>query len=157
LGENADLDTARFVRRVALKVKPDQIQELISTVRSDVIPRTLKSQGVRRIYLLRSVKSPNEFVVLSFWDSKEVADAYQNSPTYSQNLGTFEKYLQAEADLTEYDIAAHEVNAENLPPPESAKKKLEQELKVTKGSKVSRRSVPRKSTPKKKRRKSRRT
>jgi heme-degrading monooxygenase HmoA len=126
---SSDSESSRFVRRVALKVKQDSVQDFISAFADTVIPRTKKSKGIRRLYLLRPVAETNEFVSLTFWDSQEAADAYSKSGTFDANSDQLKQFLEADPALTEYHIEVHEVNAEDLPPPEAAKEIVRRTLR----------------------------
>ena len=139
-------DIQRYARRLSLKVKPDQVDEYLQTVRENVHPNLKNQPGIRRMYLLRGGGS--EFVSLSFWNSKGEADKYGRSQLFSRNLELLRPYLESEPVLTEFDVEFHDVNAESLPPPEMAVEKVER--RVTRSKRKS-------SSPKKKktRRKSR--
>ena len=133
------------MRRVSLKVRPSDVEGFVSVFKNEVIPRTKKMAGVRRLYLLRSADSPNDFVALTFWDSKEDADGYQNSEAYSSNGQDLRPLLEADPILNQFHIEVHEVNSDSLEPPEKAVQKAEEEVGGT--EKATRRTA-RKSAPK---------
>jgi heme-degrading monooxygenase HmoA len=133
-------DDQRFARRLSLKVKSDQVEDYLRTVRESVHPDLRKQPGIRRMYLLRSRQGGTEFISLTFWNSKAEADDYGESSLFTHNLVLLGPYLESEPVLTEFDVEYHDVNAESLPPPETAMEKVERSLS---------RSSKRKATPKK--------
>ena len=100
-------------------------------MRNAVIPEVKKQEGLRRIYLLGQGGSngAREYVSLSLWDSKENADRYGGSGgPYSGIIDSMRDYFEGEASLREYEVTMHEVNAEDLPPPQSAKDEARREI-----------------------------
>jgi quinol monooxygenase YgiN len=151
------LEDARYARQVAMTIKPEKLEEYVSLMKNQVFPRTKKCEGARRLYLLRSTKANNDFLVLTLWDSKEEADGYANSEAYSKNSDELlPMMVTPEPALSEYFIETHDVNAEDLLPPETAREEIKKELastpqkrKVTKKkkakpAKTTKRSVKRK-------------
>jgi heme-degrading monooxygenase HmoA len=114
------LENFRYVRRVALKVKQDSVGSFVSAFKNEVFPRTKKLKGVRRLYLLRSADSPNDYVSITFWNSEDDAKSYASSPAYSENSNQLRPLLESDPLLTEYHIEAHDINAEELPPPDAS-------------------------------------
>jgi heme-degrading monooxygenase HmoA len=120
-------DDQRYARRLSLKVKPDQVENYLKTVRESVHPNQKNQPGIRRMYLLRSRGEGREFVSLSFWNSKAEADNYGET-LFTHNVELLKPYLESEPILTEFDVEYHDVNAESLPPPETAKEVVERNL-----------------------------
>ena len=110
----------RYARRVSMSTKPDKAGKFVSVMKDSVFPRTKRCAGARRLYLLRSTQSSNDFVVLTLWDSKKDADGYGSSEAYAKNSEELLPLVTSEPSLTEYDVVVHDVNAEDLPPPKTA-------------------------------------
>lgn len=123
------LDNARYARHVAMNVKPERVEEFVSVMRNSVFPRTRQCTGARRLYLLRSNQSSNDFVVLTLWDRKTDADDYAKSQIYAKNSDELLPLVTSDPILTEYGIEAHDLNVEDLPRPMDRKKAAEKESK----------------------------
>jgi heme-degrading monooxygenase HmoA len=143
----SNLDGIRYARRVALMVKPDQIDNFLAKMRSDIIPNLKSQAGIRRMYLLRT-PGANDFVSLTFWDNRSYADTYGASDSFRNNTESIRDMLESEPSVTQFDVDLHDVNAEDLPAPKTAVKKVSS----TTTRRTSRK--PKKKTTKKKRRKS---
>ena len=109
----------RYARRLAIKVKPDQIDNFLATMKGKVFPNMKSQKGIRRMYLLQAPMQ-NEFVSLTLWDNKSYADAYGTSGSYTQNVDSAREFLESDPTLTEFDVVLHDVNGEDLPPPEKS-------------------------------------
>jgi heme-degrading monooxygenase HmoA len=128
-------DDQRFARRLSLRVKPDLVDDYLRTVRESVHPNHKNQPGIRRRYLLRSRGDGREFISLSFWNSKAEADNYGET-SFVLNVEQLRPYLEAEPILTEFDVEYHDVNAENLPPPEMAKEAVAKSLARSRRRKI---------------------
>lgn len=133
------MDDQRYARRVSLKVKSDQVEDFVRDMREKIYPNLRKQPGIRRMYLLRSSGDGGEIVSLTFWNSKAEADGYGES-AFPGNIDELRNYLESEPLVTEYEVDYHDVNAEDLPPPETARESVKRGLEKTK-----RKTKPRKS------------
>lgn len=133
----------RYARRVAIRVKGDQIENFLSKMRNEIFPSLRSQNGIRRIYLLRT-PGENEFVSLTLWDNKSYADSYGASGSFSGNTESLRDFLQSEPSLTEFDVELHDVNAEDLPPPKTAVRRAKNVTKRSK-SKTKKKNKKRKS------------
>jgi heme-degrading monooxygenase HmoA len=112
----------RYARRVAVRVKRDQVENFLSKMR-EIFPSLKREAGIRRMYLLRNPgENNNEFVSLTLWNNKSYADAYGND-SFTRNTESIRDFLEGEPSLTEFDVELHDVNAEDLPPPKTAVRK----------------------------------
>lgn len=116
-----------FAERTSLTVKPDKVEDFLSSVRNSLNPQMKEQSGIRRLYLLRSPERENEFVSLSLWDNKDAAEQYERSEAYKETMSSLSEFLESEPSLTHYNVELREVNAEELPPPETAVEKVEKE------------------------------
>lgn len=137
-------EVIRYARRLAIKVRPGEVDDFIAIMRDKIFPSLKNQKGIRRMYLLQTPMQ-NEFVSLTLWDDKSFADAYGSSGTYTQNVESAREFLESDPILTEFDVKLHDVNAEDLPPPKRARRSLEREGRQ-------KRSKPRRSRTSKKRR-----
>jgi heme-degrading monooxygenase HmoA len=108
-------------------VKPDLVEDFVQDMREKIYPDLRKKTGIRRMYLLRSRGDGRELVSLTFWNSKAEADRYGES-AFRNNIEALRDYLESDPIVTEYDVDYHDVNAEDLPPPETAKEIVERNL-----------------------------
>ncbi len=108
----------RYARRVALKIRPDQVENFLAKMRSVVFPNLKNQKGIRRMYLLRT-PGEYDFVSLTFWDDKSYADAYGASEEYAKNTESVREFLESDPSLTQFDVDLHDVS-EELPPPKVA-------------------------------------
>jgi heme-degrading monooxygenase HmoA len=116
----ADSGNIRFARRVALKVKPEQIDNFLAKMRNEVFPNLRSQAGIRRMYLLRS-PGENDFLSLTLWDNKSYADSYEGSD-FRKNTEALRDMLELDPSVTLFDVDLHDVNAEDLPAPSTAVK-----------------------------------
>ena len=109
-------ETLRFARRVFVRVKPESREEFLRAMKESVYPRISKERGVRRIYLLRDVANPNEFVSLTLWNSRKYADSYENSGHFREYVELIADKLQEPVSINEFVVEHHEVSASTPPP-----------------------------------------
>jgi heme-degrading monooxygenase HmoA len=143
-------DNIRYARRVALTVKPEEVQNFLARMRSIVFPNLKKQAGIRRMYLLHT-PGESEFVSLTFWNNKSYADSYGTSSQYANNTESIRNMLESEPTLTQFDVDLHGINAEDLPAPKTALSKVRA---TTNRSKATAKSKAKRSTPKRNSRKS---
>ncbi|MDG6908583.1 MAG: antibiotic biosynthesis monooxygenase [Nitrososphaerota archaeon] len=122
-------DDLRYARRVATKVKPDEVENFLSKMRKDVLPILKKQPGIRRIYLLRRSGGENEFESTTFWNKRSDADSYGKSDIFSKNVTSVRDFLESDPTVTEFDVESHDVNAEDLPIPKSAKQVVKRSIR----------------------------
>ena len=114
----------RYARRVGFRIKQEKLEDFLSEMRERIIPKVKQQAGIRRIYLLRSVGDlASDFASLTLWDSQDAADEYERSGAYNEIVESLREYLDSDTNLTQFDVALHDVNAEDLPPPESVMEK----------------------------------
>jgi heme-degrading monooxygenase HmoA len=116
-------DNVRYARRVALMVKPEEVQNFLARMRREVFPNLKKQAGIRRMYLMHT-PGESEFVSLTFWNDKSYADSYGTSSQYANNTESIRNMLESEPTLTQFDVDLHGINAEDLPAPKTALSKI---------------------------------
>ncbi len=117
-----DSDNIRYARRVALSVKPEEIDNFLTKMRNEIFPSLRNQAGIRRMYLLRT-PGESDFVSLTLWDNKSYADAYGTSNSFTKNTESVRNMLESDPAVTQFDVDLHDVNAEDLPAPRTALKK----------------------------------
>jgi len=80
-----------FARNVSIHLKPNALNDFKQTFEKEIVPM-LRNQAGFRDEIALSGDNDNYVTAISFWDSKEQADAY-NSTTYPAVLKTLDKYL----------------------------------------------------------------
>jgi quinol monooxygenase YgiN len=80
-----------FARNVSIRLKPNTLHDFKQTFEKEIVPMLRKQAGFRDELAL-SGDNDTYVTAISFWDSKEQADAY-SSGTYPAVLKTLDKYL----------------------------------------------------------------
>ena len=83
---------AMWVRIVSLKILPDKIAEFRRYYADHTIPELRSVKGCRHVYLLESEGRGDEVLSVTTWDSRQDAEAYENS-------GLFDKMLNDQKHL----------------------------------------------------------
>ena len=87
-----DSDNAMWLRIVSLKILPGKLDEFNRLYAEHAIPALRNAKGCRHVYLLESGERSHEVLSVTSWDSKQDAEAYENS-------GLFEQLLEAQKHL----------------------------------------------------------
>ena len=91
-----------FARNVHMQLKPNTSAQFTQTLEKEVIPLLRKQQGFRdEIAFLGP--NENEAYSISFWDSREKADAY-NRAGYPEVLKTLAKVVEGTPQLQTYEV-----------------------------------------------------
>ena len=92
-----------FTRIVSMRLKPSAAAEFSQTIEKKILPILRKQKGFRDEITL-VVPGGMEAVGISFWDSREQADAY-NSGSYMEVLRDLNKLLEGTPQVKTYDVA----------------------------------------------------
>ena len=78
-----------FTRHVIMELKPNATTEFSNVVDNKVLPLLRKEKGFRELMTFVA-PDRSEAIAISFWDSKEEAEAYNNAgyPEILKNLST---------------------------------------------------------------------
>jgi heme-degrading monooxygenase HmoA len=101
-----------FTRIVTMRLKPNAVAEFSQTIEKRVLPILRKQKGFRDEVTLIA-PSGTDAVGISFWDSREQADAY-NSGGYKEVLRELNKLVEGTPRVKTYDVAnstAHNIAA----------------------------------------------
>jgi hypothetical protein len=101
-----------FTRIVSMRLKPNSATEFSQTIEKKILPILRKHKGFRdEITLI--VPGGSEAVGISFWESREHADAY-NTGGYPEVMRELNKLLEERPLVKTYDVAnstAHNIAA----------------------------------------------
>lgn len=67
-----------FARNVLSKIKPNSAEEYTRLIRNEIVPLLRKHQGWREEVIFVAPER-SEALAISFWDTKEDAEAYQRT------------------------------------------------------------------------------
>ncbi|HEY5402317.1 MAG TPA: hypothetical protein VIK24_05585 [Pyrinomonadaceae bacterium] len=73
-----------FTRHVIMELKPNAAKEFANVINNKVLPLLSKQKGFRDLITF-GAPDRSEAIAISFWDTKEEADAY-NATGYSEVL-----------------------------------------------------------------------
>jgi heme-degrading monooxygenase HmoA len=91
-----------FARNVHMQLKPNTATQFTQTLEKEVIPLLRKQQGFQdEIAFL--VPNQTEAYSISFWESKEKADAY-NRAGYPEVLKALAKVVEGTPQLQTYEV-----------------------------------------------------
>ncbi|HZJ55846.1 MAG TPA: antibiotic biosynthesis monooxygenase [Myxococcaceae bacterium] len=92
-----------FARNVHLHLKPNSTSQFTETLEKDVLPMLRKQAGFRdEVAFL--VPNGTEAYAISFWESKEKAEAY-GSTAYPQVLTALAKVIDGTPELQGYEVS----------------------------------------------------
>jgi heme-degrading monooxygenase HmoA len=92
-----------FARNVHLNLKPNSAAQFTQTIEKDVLPMLRKQAGFRdEVTFL--VPNGTEAYAISFWESKEKAEAYSRT-AYSEVLTVLDKVIQGTPELQGYEVS----------------------------------------------------
>lgn len=81
-----------FTRHVILKLKPNASNEFANIVKNTIVPLLAKQKGFRDEMTFVALDR-SEAIAISFWDSKEEAEAY-NAAAYPEVLKILEGVVE---------------------------------------------------------------
>jgi len=92
-----------FTRIVTVRLKPNSATQFSQTIEKKVLPILRSQKGFRDEI---SLVAPNgmEAVGLSFWDTREQAEAYKTGK-YSEVMKELTNFLDGAPDVETYDVA----------------------------------------------------
>ena len=80
--------SAMWLRIVSMKILPGKLDEFNRLYAEHAIPALQKAKGCRYVYLLESDERSHEVLSVTSWDSKQDAEAFENSGLFEQLLET---------------------------------------------------------------------
>ena len=101
-----------FARTVSIHLKADRAAEFTKTLENQIIPLLRKQKGFQdEITLL--VPGGEQAVAISFWDTRESAEAYQRG-SYPQVLDALAEVVEGTPKVETYEVSnstAHKIAA----------------------------------------------
>jgi hypothetical protein len=92
-----------YTRNVTLKLKSSSIAEFTRLIESEILPMLRKQTGFRdEITFIAAERS--EAVAISFWDTKENAEAYART-AYPEVLKTLSKVVDGTPKVENFEVA----------------------------------------------------
>jgi heme-degrading monooxygenase HmoA len=92
-----------FTRHVIMELKPNITTEFTDLVESEVLPRLRKQKGFRDLITFVAADR-SEAIAISFWDTKEAADAY-NLSAYPEVLKTLTNLVKGTPRVGTAEVA----------------------------------------------------
>jgi heme-degrading monooxygenase HmoA len=93
-----------FARNVALRLRPNSLNEFKRLLDSQIIPLLHKQPGFKDLITFAPVGG-TDVTVISLWETKEHAQAYHTA-TYAQVMQTLEPLLDGSPKLRVADIVS---------------------------------------------------
>jgi len=92
-----------FARNIRMQLKPNSTAQFTQTLEKEVLPVLRKQEGFQDEVTF-IVPNGNEAIAISFWQSKENAEAYSRS-AYPEVLKTLGKVVDGTPQLQTYEVA----------------------------------------------------
>ena len=93
-----------FARNVRMQLKPNTTAQFTQLLEKEVLPVLRKQDGFQD-ELAFVVPNGTEAIAISFWQSKENADAYSRS-AYPEVLKTLNKVVEGSPQLHTYEVCS---------------------------------------------------
>ncbi len=87
--------SARWLRIVALKIRPEKVEEFRHVYVDRIIPALREVKGCRFIYLTENPEKPDEMISVTSWESEDDANRYEQSGAFQMILES-QKHLLSE-------------------------------------------------------------
>jgi len=98
-----------FTRHVIMELKPNATTEFTNVVENKVLPLLRKQKGFRDIITFVATDR-SEAIAISFWDSKEQAEAY-NLSGYPEVLKTLTSFVEGTPRVGLAELATSTLHA----------------------------------------------
>ena len=92
-----------FARNVRMQLKPNMSAQFTQTLERDVLPVLRKQEGFKDEVAF-IIPNGNEAVAISFWQTKENAEAYGRS-AYPEVLKALNKVCEGTPQLQTYEVS----------------------------------------------------
>ena len=99
----------RFARIITMKAKAGKGKEFLRRFEGSVAATAGEIEGMRRLYLLRSMRNKNKFVVISLWDDEVAAEEYARSPRNSKYGDQLTSVQKGKERVKQYEVELHMV------------------------------------------------
>ena len=92
-----------FARNVRMQLKPNTTAQFTQLLEKEILPVLRKQDGFQDEVAF-VVPNGNEAIAISFWQTKENADAYSRS-AYPEVLKTLNKVVEGSPQLQTYEVS----------------------------------------------------
>ncbi len=92
-----------FTRHVTIKLKANSVAEFTRIIENEILPLLRKQKGFRDEATFVAPER-SETVAISFWDTKEDAEAY-NRTGYQEVLKTLSKVVEGTPKVETFEVA----------------------------------------------------
>lgn len=92
-----------FARNVRMQLKPNSSAQFTQTLEKEILPMLRKQEGFQDEVTF-IVPNGTEAVAISFWQTKENAEAYSRS-AYPQVLKALDKVVEGNPQLQTYEVS----------------------------------------------------
>ena len=88
---------AKYVRVLSERVMIRQLEGPVARLMDEVQHRVMQQPGLMQYETLQDTKSPNNYLVLTKWESREHLARWLRDPDYQRIVAKMDKVLQAPA------------------------------------------------------------
>lgn len=107
-----------FVRKVAVRLKPDSLTKFADLMDREILPWLRKQEGFLDLIVL-AVTNSREIATISFWDHEGNAEAC-NSSGYPEALKVLEELLDAKPYVKTFEVVSSTLHRRGgVPSPEA--------------------------------------
>jgi heme-degrading monooxygenase HmoA len=94
-----------FARHVSMQLKPNARAEFAQTIEKDILPLLREQRGFQDEIAFVAPGSGTEVVAISFWNTKEDADAYHGG-SYPAVLKALAKVVDGTPEVRNFEVAS---------------------------------------------------
>jgi quinol monooxygenase YgiN len=93
------------VRHIHAKAKPGQLDELLRTVREDIIPVVSERPGFQRVTVLVD-RDSETLVSMSFWATEDDLNAADRDGFVQEQIGKIQSLVAEPPEISRLEVAA---------------------------------------------------
>lgn len=104
-----------FVHMTVIYIPAERVKQSAQAVAGGLVGNHgLNPTGLCIEYLLESLDAPGKLIWLSFWETRENAQAFLNSPDYAGWIGPLQPYLLSGPEWHSYRSLENDLKTEQL-------------------------------------------
>jgi quinol monooxygenase YgiN len=92
-----------YSRVVSFTVLPDTCDVTREVIHQEIIPVLRKQPGLVDLLILQSSDEPNQFLVITFWETRDHAEHYHRD-VYSELIGLLKLHIDGKADVRFFTV-----------------------------------------------------
>lgn len=97
-----------WVRVGSFRVQPGEAENLRSTYNGQAVPKVRAFPGNRGCFLFEPTSEGDEFVVMTLWQDRAAAEAYEASGAAAEVVGLVKRFFAGPPTLRSYTSASAE-------------------------------------------------